>query len=220
ENGYGYVNDFALTLNGAVYSLVWDKDNPESGRYYTDHDAFLYIERHNYMNGNADAGGIYPPNATGEWWEVVTTDGTRYRLGWNEDSEQLALMYGYQCTDEGTNCNTPDGAYASLGYAGLGTDLVALRWRVDKIQDTHGNYITYSYKEFLPGSGVLAPFDRESYLDTIYYTGYGEDLGKYMIHFVYASRTGDKPTTFNIWDNVDSQLLDKIEICYEACAGN
>lgn len=125
ENGYGYVNDFALTLNGTLYDLTEDTQN--AGRYYTDQDAFLYIERHNYALGNEQLNGVSPPNESGEWWTVVTGDGTRYRLGWNADAEQLALMNGYACTAGGLNCQTPDGAYASLGYAGIANDLVALR---------------------------------------------------------------------------------------------
>ncbi|HNA59179.1 MAG TPA: SpvB/TcaC N-terminal domain-containing protein, partial [Chitinophagales bacterium] len=225
ENGYGYVNDFALTLNGAMYKLVQDNIHPS--RYYTDHDAFLYIERHNYGYGNpVDADGKYPQNATGEWWEVVTTDGTRYRLGWNSDSEQLALMYGYKCTTGGSNCLTPDGAYSSLGYAGRANDLVALRWRVDRIQDTHGNFIAYSYYETGPvGGGIVPAFDRESYLDTIAYTGYEnnehqdkEKSPSYFVQFLYEARPGDLPSTFFLWDNLDSKLLDKINVCFTTTA--
>jgi len=70
-------------------------------------------------------------------------------------------------------CLTPDGAYASLGYAGIAKDLVALRWRVDRIVDTYGNYMDYSYAESQPsGPSTIAAFDRESYLDTISYTGF------------------------------------------------
>ena len=126
NNGYGYENSFALTLNGTMYDLVRDEFNPK--RYYVTQNAFLYIELHNYALGNAQGA----TNATGEWWEVVTADGTRYRLGWNTDSEQLALMYGYSCTTGGTNCIAPGGAYASSGYAGKATNLVARRWRVDR----------------------------------------------------------------------------------------
>jgi len=217
ENGYGYENSFALTLNGTMYELLVDPNQPN--RYYTKQGSFQYIERHNHALGNA--GGVN--NTAGEWWEVVTTDGTRYRLGWNVDSEQLALMYGYSCTT-GNPCTTPGGAYATLGYAGKARDLVALRWRVDRITDTHGNYITYTYTETQPsGSSTLAPFDRESYLNTISYTGFDGASGDldpgYQVRFVTAARSsiGDVPTTFNIWDNLDSKFLDRIQICYLSC---
>lgn len=215
ENGYGYNNSFALTLNGTVYELLVDPNNPN--RYYTKQGSFLYVERHNFALGNS--GGV--TNKTGEWWEVVSTDGTRYRLGWNNDAEQLALMYGYACKT-GNPCTTPGGAYATLGYAGKAEDLVALRWRVDKITDAHGNTITYSYTETQPSAATtLAPFDRESYLSTISYTGFENPQGGsgnltpgYQVEFVTAPRStiGDVPTTFNIWDNLDSKYLDKILI--------
>jgi RHS repeat-associated protein len=216
EKGYGYSNNFALTLNGTVYELLVDPNH--TSRYYTKQGSFLYIERHNFAIGNS-AGVL---NKTGEWWEVVTTDGKRYRLGWNIDSEQLALMYGYGCKT-GNPCTTPGGAYQTLGYAGKADDLVALRWRVDRIRDTHGNTITYSYAETQPSAATtLAPFDRESYLSTISYTGFESSPGGpgnlspgYQVQFVTASRllaVGDVPTTFNIWDNLDSQYLEKILI--------
>jgi hypothetical protein len=218
ENGYGYRNEFALTLNGSLYQLVRSEDQNHLNRYYTDQAAFLYVELHNYMFGNPSTA-----NTTGEWWEVVTTDGTRYRLGWNNDAEQLALMYGYSCTG-GASC-TPSGAYASLGYAGKAKDLVAMRWRVDRVTDTHGNYMHYNYNETQPsGATTLAPFDRESYLQSISYTGFQDPEGvagslapAYQVKFNYASRSGDVPTEFNIWDNVDSKLLENIQVCYGTC---
>ena len=221
ENGYGYRNEFALTLNGSLYQLVRDTDH--QNRYYTDQAAFLYVERHNYSFGNNPS----IVNKTGEWWEVATTDGTRYRLGWTNDSEQLALMYGYACTSNGLNCITPDGAYASLGYAGKARDLVAMRWRVDRVTDAHGNYMEYAYEETPPATSTTIPqFDRESYLKSISYTGFQDPAGiaasvapAYEIKFSTVSRSsvGDVPTEFNIWDNIDSKRLDKIQTCYGKC---
>ncbi len=77
-NGYGYGNSFSLTINGVMYELI--RDTYKADRFYVKDSAFLYIELHNEAIGNA--GDV--PNRSGEWWEVVTTDGTRYRLGWNE----------------------------------------------------------------------------------------------------------------------------------------
>ena len=220
ENGYGYRNDFALTLNGSLYQLV--RDEIHQNRYYTDQAAFLYVERHNYAFDNNHS----TDNATGEWWEVVTTDGTRYRLGWNDDSEQLALMYGYECTTDGLSCITPNGAYASLGYAGKAKDMVALRWRVDRVTDTHGNFMEYHYYETHPSEvTTIASFDRESYLQSISYTAFKGSQATdnleaaYEINFIHADRStvGDIPSEFNIWDNIDSQLLQSIEIVCRLC---
>ncbi|MEW6093469.1 MAG: LamG-like jellyroll fold domain-containing protein [Chloroflexota bacterium] len=227
-SGYGYQNSFALTLNGALYEFIRDEFQPE--RYYVKQNAFLYIELHNYaLRNEQDAANQSPNNLTGEWWEVVMTDGTRYRFGWNADSEQLALMYGYSCTLGGDNCITPSGPYASSGYAGKATNLVARRWRVDRVTDVHGNYIAYTYTESQPpAASQVPPYDRSSYLATISYTGYDtegtvNDLEPgYQVRFVLADRSqvGDVPTAYNVWDLVDEKYLDKIWICRFPCAGD
>ncbi|MEW6028110.1 MAG: DNRLRE domain-containing protein [Chloroflexota bacterium] len=223
ENGYGYENDFALTINGTLYDLLVDPNQPS--RYYTKENAFLYVERHNEALGNDDDNGDPVENDTHEWWEVVTTDGTRYRLGWNKDSEQLALMYGYACTT-GSPCTTPDGSYASLGYAGIKPDLVALRWRVDMVTDTNGNFMTYTYLEEQPAGSSHTPlFDRASYPSAIFYTGHGSeenpdpDYGYQVVFdYGYRSNVGDGvPLAFNLWDNYDTRFLDAIRICYQDC---
>ncbi|HSS98928.1 MAG TPA: SpvB/TcaC N-terminal domain-containing protein, partial [Terriglobales bacterium] len=224
DTGYGYVNNFALTFNGEQHNLVQDSAHPS--RYYTERASFLYIERHAPAFGND--GGVL--NTTKEWWEIVATDGTRYRLGWNLDSEQLTLMYGYKCTT-GNPCTTPDTPYASSGYAGIATNLVASRWRVDRIIDTHGNYMDYAYDEEQPSLASGIPqFDRESYIEFIDFTGHtsgglngSPDLDPaYQMHFILGNRTdiGDtSPLDFGIWDQWDSSYLDKIEACYGACSG-
>ena len=237
-SGYGYTNDFTLALNGAQYPLIQDETHPS--RYYVKQNGFLYIQRHNCaldkdindctIPGSGDrvvitknqANQQLAQNNTGEWWEVVTTDGRRYRLGGTLDSEQLALMYGYNCSNGGINCSVPSGAYGASGYAGLGIKLIARRWRVDKVSDTYGNYMTYSYAETQPTDGLTPAFDRESYLEYIHYTGFEDgtagtanDLdAKYHIHFVRSLRTHDVPDNFYLWDNYDSQQLGEIDICY------
>ena len=219
EDGYGYVDEYALTFNGALHELIQDENNPE--KYYTKRGSFLYIERHNLLFENA---GIVD-NATHEWWEVVATDGTRYRLGWNTDSEQLALMYGYSCAT-GAPCTIPASPYDNLGYAGTAENLVAMRWRVDRITDTNGNYIDYNYSEVQPETSSDIPaFDLASYLASIEYTGHltaqNGDPG-YEIKFVSADRpTGydQNPTDFGIWDHYDTRLLDRIEIYCKECDG-
>ncbi|MFT3893673.1 MAG: DNRLRE domain-containing protein [Anaerolineales bacterium] len=212
DTGYGYENNFALTINGTLYDLLVDPEH--QNHYFTKRSSFLYVERHNYALGNEKDDNALPPNTTKEWWEVVTTDGTRYRLGWNNDSEQLALMYGYSCP---SGCTTPSGAYASLGYAGRGENLVALRWRVDLVEDKHGNSMLYTYDEEQPVFQTTTKYDRASYIQTITYTDHpslNKDDPRYVIWFEHADRPGDIPTEFNVWDNVDTQMLDFIQICY------
>ncbi len=218
STGYGYQNEFALTFNGQEHRLVVDPANP--ARYYTERASFLYIERHNFALQNGGA-----PNTSGEWWEIVATDGTRYRLGWNEDSEQLTLMYGYQCTT-GNPCTTPSPPYTASGYAGAGANLIASRWRVDRVLDTHGNFIDYAYAEEQPDpASQIPPFDRASYLERIEFTGFisGGFEGTvteepaYSVEFVLGPREGvgdTSPLNFGIWDQWDTQLLDRIDVKY------
>ena len=206
DTGYGYANEFALTLNGTIYKLVEDTIHP--GRYNTERSSFLMIQRHNRAIGNQ--GEV--ENATGEWWEVVSTDGTRYRLGYTTESEQLALMYGYRCTAPSVGpCITPDGPYASSGYAGNAPDLVAMRWRVDRETDTNGNEINYTYTETTPAEGSLTPkFDRASYLTAISYSAKGGDNG-YSINFLTAPRN-TVPPAYNLWDHFDTNYLSAIAV--------
>jgi hypothetical protein len=117
---YGYENKFLLLLNGTGYELI--PDTATAGRYHTKDESFLYIQLHNDALGNNNPAAT---NATGEWWEVVEKDGTRWRLGYTAGSEQRAAMSGYPGT------NPPSGGWANLGYAGHAANVVALRWRVD-----------------------------------------------------------------------------------------
>jgi hypothetical protein len=222
EDGYGYENSYSLTINGTMYELVQDENTPS--RFYTDHASFMYIELHNIAYGNNPS----EENTTGEWWEVITSDGTRYRLGYTEDSEQTTLMYGYACNPIDT-CNSPSGGYASSGYAGYGSDEIAMCWRVDQIVDTHRNFIKYTYQEFQPDAYSTIPsFDRESYLATIQYTGHYATDGSvdlspgYEIRFNLASREtiGDGiPNNFEVFDHYDQYLLDSIQTYCLECSG-
>jgi hypothetical protein len=218
EDGYGYTNKFTLSLNGTSYELRRDAFDPT--RYHTVKGSFIYIIRHNEALGNADDMPV--ENATGEWWEVASTDGTRYYLGTTEDSEQLSLMYGYSCV-LGDPCVTPEGAYASSGYAGTAEDLVAMRWRVHKIVDTHGNYMEYSYYEEQPTTGsLLPPFDRESYMETIQFTGNdnASALPGYQVVFTRGNRDASVlPQGINVYDHYDHYNLASIDLhmCNGGC---
>jgi len=207
--GYGYRDEYILTFNGIGGKLTPEVNNPK--RYHTKDESFVYVERHNVALGNHQSGGINPPNAGDEWWEVVAKDGTRWRLGWNADSEQLAAMKGYP----GTN----SGAWAALGYAGAANDVVALRWRADRVTDTHGNTMTFNYfEETRVVAGTANNYDRASYLDYVSYSGHtsGTPAPQYWAEFVRAARTSDIPASPKEFDNWDTLLLDKINVKYGA----
>lgn len=208
---YGYENEFVLLFNGTGHELFESPDTP--GRYHTKEESFLYIQRHNDVLGNASS-----VNTTGEWWEVVEKDGTRWKLGSTVDSEQLAAMKGY------TGTNPPATPWATLGYAGHAADVVALRWRVDQVTDVYDNVMTFSYyEESRTVAGTSASYDRASYLDIIKYTAYDTgtsiDYSKqgYSVVFIREERSGtvnDVPASPTDWDNWDTKRLDRVEVKY------
>lgn len=207
-NGYyGYKNEFILLFNGLGGELI--PDGVTAGRYHTKDESFLYIQLHNDSLGNNSPAAA---NATGEWWEVVTRDGTRWRLGWNADSEQRAAMLGYP--------GAASGAWAALGYAGHASNVVAARWRADKVTDTHNNLMTFSYfEETRTVVGTASLYDRANYLDTVSYTGHtsGTPAAGYSVVFVRETRNGvEVPTPQYDWDNWDTYRLDKIQVKYGA----
>lgn len=198
---YGYENKFLLLFNGTGYELIPDGSTP--GRYHTKEESFLYIQLHNDSLGNNSPAA---QNTTGEWWEVVERDGTRWRLGWNNDSEQLSSMIGYP--------GAATGAWSSLGYAGHALGLVAYRWRADRVTDTFGNGITIAYyEEHIQGFDGRY-YDSASYVDTITYATHTSGLPApgYSVAFIREQRG-----TFGlqiVGENIDSYQLDRIDVKY------
>lgn len=199
---WGYDNKFLLLFNGIGYELLPDVSVP--GRFHTSAESFLYIQLHNNNLGNNSPAAL---NATGEWWEVVERDGTRWRLGWNSDSEQRAAMFGY-----------PSAAFALSGYGGSATNAVAYRWRADRVTDKFGNGMTMSYFEETTLYATGAYFDQANYLDTISYTTHtsASPAPGYSVNFVREARTLDQPPTTGPGSNGDSYRLDRIDVKYGA----
>ncbi len=214
SGSYGYKNEFLLLFNGTGYELKPDGTTP--GRFHTEEESFLYIQRHNDNLGNNTPAA---QNRTGEWWEVVEKDGTRWRLGWKENSEQLAAMKGYP----GPSWTSTYTGWGALGYGGDAWHVTASRWRADQAIDTFDNAMTFTYYEqhrLVAGTNVN--YDRASYLDTIKYTAYSTgasiDYSKqgYSVVFARESRSGGQelPGNNEDWDNWEDDRLDRIEVKY------
>ncbi len=205
SGSYGYENKFLLLFNGTGYELIPDGATP--GRYHTKSESFLYIQLHNDYLGNNNPPA---PNTSGEWWEVVEKDGTRWRLGFRTDSEQLTAMKGYP--------GAATGAWSSLGYAGHAQNVVAMRWRVDLVTDVYGNQMTFSYtEESRLVAGTTVSYDRANFLDTITYTTHisGSPSAGYSVVFVRESRgRNDEPANPTEWDHWETFLLDRIDVKY------
>lgn len=134
-----YDNEFLLTLNGTSYRLQPATGN-QYGRYYAEGSPDIYVERINDCVGDGNCynnNGGSPNNATTEYWVVKTSDGTTYRLGYNENSEQTIFRTG-----NGENW---------APYSGPRSNVTAYRWRIDKITDVHNNQILFDYLECRTG---------------------------------------------------------------------
>jgi len=98
-------DSFKLILDGTSYELVYV---PTDNFYHTKIETFIRIQ---YLTGAS--------NTYGSYWLVTLRDGTKYRFGFNQDSELTS--------NTGRN--------------------YALKWSLDLIEDTHDNKVFYSYLE-------------------------------------------------------------------------
>ncbi|MDD5111665.1 MAG: toxin TcdB middle/N-terminal domain-containing protein, partial [Candidatus Altiarchaeota archaeon] len=96
---------FNLFLNGQSFELVYV---PSDGRYHTSIESYLYIEN---KSGSVN-------NTKGDYWVVRTTDGTKYRFGYYNNSEAVCSNRDY-----------------------------VTRWGLDEIEDMHGNHIYFNYSK-------------------------------------------------------------------------
>lgn len=97
-------DSFKLHFKGSIYDLVYVSGE---SRYHTKTESNLNIQK---LTGGS--------NDYGDYWQVITPDGTKYRFGYATGTELV--------------CN--------------GRSYVA-SWNLDLITDTHDNKIYYSYLE-------------------------------------------------------------------------
>jgi len=144
-------NEFTLMYKGTGYKLL-PGSTYAYGRYYCEEEQFLYVERRNNAGGNGSS-----VNDTSEYWVVRLRDGTEYRLGYNEDSEQTVTTTWY----------TVPGSPTESTYAGKTSGTIAFRWRVDRVLDHHTNKIENVYVEENSTSGSSR--EKASYLSEVRY---------------------------------------------------
>lgn len=95
---------FKLYFKGTAYDLVYVSAD---GLYHTKIESYLKIQK---LTGGS--------NVKGDYWQVTTPDGTKYRFGYASNSE--------------LECNERD--YVTI-------------WNVDQVTDTKSNNIYYEYTE-------------------------------------------------------------------------
>lgn len=95
-------------------------------------------------------------------WEVIDKNGTRYFYGTNSDSRLK-------------NYRNPDGTIGSNGNIYM--------WCLERILDTNGNTILYSYNHDKEITGSVGEPYTQIYLQKITYTGSGSAEGPFSIEF-------------------------------------
>ncbi|MBW1596957.1 RHS repeat-associated core domain-containing protein [Streptomyces sp. JJ38] len=122
-----------LVLNGQANRLVKDDD---SGAWHLANDDASKVTRHTGADNGDD---------NGEYWTVVTGDGTKYVFGLHKldgageqrtNSTWTVPVFG---DDAGEPGYSNGGAFKDRSLT------QAWRWNLDYVEDTHGNAMTYWY---------------------------------------------------------------------------
>lgn len=217
-----FKNHFTLMIGGTSYRLYWGAATGTGCRYHTEEHSGLRVMRYNERCGYHSAYGAPPGSSnntkTEEYWVVTTPEGTQYRFGYRADSELIMKMKKYDPSE----CSLHNCAWHYRGrfggYAGKWPNRVASRWSVDRVEDVHGNLMTYRYVEEHTGSR-----DRAVYPAWIAYGG-NAPLGspmRYRVQFLLESRKGhDLPaphtiTGYTLWE---SQRVRAIRVCLGTAA--
>ena len=122
---------FTLLLNGITYHLQPVNNSVRYGAFRAIGGPELLIEFIADGSGRNDTN-----NVSGEFWRVTTPDGTAYTFGRTMDSEQV--VYPVAAGHNG-------GQLRNRAFS-------PYNWKLDLIQDVHGNKIEYSYTS-APGIG-------------------------------------------------------------------
>ncbi len=168
-----FTNDFTLILNGTGYELHPASAGQDYGRYYAKDAPGLYVERFNPRGGDSSAA-----NTTKEYWIVRTPDGTRYRLGFTNNSEQVLYR---TCEHHGN----PGQGEPTCSYAGAANYYAAYRWRVDEVRDAHDNTMEVSYTETKGTCGYAYYRNTASVLKEIRYNHSSQGWGS-KVEFVHS----------------------------------
>ncbi|MEU6901659.1 RHS repeat domain-containing protein [Streptomyces virginiae] len=152
-----------LVLNGKATELV--KDDATGKWRMKNDDASQVTWGSGAENGDGD----------GEYWKVVTGDGTTYTFGLNKlpgagsertDSTWTVPVFGDDAGEPGYGKGS--------SFAGR-SEVQAWRWNLDLVQDVHGNAATYWYKAETNNYAKngdktkLAAYTRGGYLSEIRY---------------------------------------------------
>ncbi|MER8044203.1 RHS repeat-associated core domain-containing protein [Streptomyces sp. NPDC094032] len=177
----------SLVLNGKATELV--KDDTDGRWRLKDDDASTVIHSTgNVINGDDD----------GEYWTVITGDGTKYVFGLDKLSGATTERTNSVWTVPVFGDDSGEPGYSGGSSFADRSLTQAWRWNLDYVEDTHGNAMTYWYKEEVnyyrknKASTANAAYTRGGYLEKILYGQTKDTLfsatapGK--VDFTYAER--------------------------------
>jgi hypothetical protein len=173
EDGKFYLkNHFTLVLNGTSHKLKPASATQTCGRYWVEDAPGIYVERRNDSGGSCT--DTSATNETKDYWIVRTPDGTKYRLGYLENSE-VHVWSG----DEEIVCT---------GYCSSDSDrLGAIRWRVDAVTGTFtGNRMEFTYRWKMIEVTDRIDVERSS-PKVIQYNRYAPGVYRTQVKFVFDS---------------------------------
>lgn len=216
----------SLVLNGRATELV--KDDTSGKWRLADDDASTVIHSTGADNGDDD----------GEYWTVITGDGTKYVFGLNkldgagsDDRTQSVWTVPVFGDDEG------EPGYSSGDSFSGRHKTQAWRWNLDYAEDTHGNAMTYWYTaehnnyDMLGDDNTGTDYIRGGYLKEI---RYGQHAGTLFsaspaasdkVVFTYderclASGNGCDSLTKDTRDNWPDVPFDAVCKDGDKCTGN
>ncbi|WP_316741008.1 RHS repeat-associated core domain-containing protein [Streptomyces sp. MK7] len=122
-----------LVLNGKSTRLIKDKDSGEW--HLEDDDASKVTRSTGADNGDND----------GEYWTVITGDGTKYVFGLNKLDGATTQRTNSTWTVPVFGDDSGEPGYTAGDTFGDRALTQAWRWNLDYVEDTHGNAATYWY---------------------------------------------------------------------------
>ncbi|HEY3869751.1 MAG TPA: RHS repeat-associated core domain-containing protein [Actinocrinis sp.] len=165
-----------LSLNGLTTTLV---DDPTTGWHAQNDNGDKVSLETGASNGDDDSA------ASGEYWVITTTDGTKYYFGQNE-------LPGYASGDATTNSVDTEPVFStasgqpcySATFKSSYCATMAYRWNLDYVVDTHGDAIAYYY------STETNHYGADKGAETLPYI-----RGSYLTKAVYGFRAGQAYST-------------------------
>ncbi|WP_371601212.1 RHS repeat-associated core domain-containing protein [Streptomyces sp. NBC_00564] len=169
----------SLVLNGKATELV--KDDTTGTWRLKDDDASIVTHSTGADNGDGGddiSGG--KGDGKGEYWTVITGDGTKYVFGLNKldgaGSERTNSVWTVPVFGD----DTGEPGYSSGTSLSSRAKTQAWRWSLDYVEDTHGNAMSYWYTAETNNYDTLGD-------DT---TGTAYTRGGYLSKILYGQRAG------------------------------